>query len=112
MRINEITPIFVDRIPPEIEEGILYISPECNAIIHKCACGCGKIVSTPTDENGWSLTYKDSCVSLVPSIGNYSYKCKSHYFITKNKIIWLPQESKFKSKPHRKKWWKKFFKIN
>lgn len=112
MKINEITPVFVNRIPSDIEEGVLYIALECNAIIHKCACGCGKIISTPTDENGWSLTYKDSFVSLSPSIGNYNYKCKSHYFITKNKIIWLPQESKIKCKPHKKKWWNRFFKIN
>lgn len=112
MKINEITPVFVKRIPHKIEEGILYIAPECDAIIHRCACGCGEIISTPTDEHGWLLTYQDSCVSLYPSIGNYSYNCKSHYFITKNKIVWLPQESIVKRKQCKKKWWKKLFKPN
>lgn len=27
-------------------------------------------------------------VSLRPSIGNWNYRCKSHYFITNNRVIW------------------------
>lgn len=87
--LNRIEPIFVNRIPSEIEEGKLYIALECNTIIHKCACGCGEIISTPIDENGWTLSYKDSKVSLSPSIGNWNYECKSHYFIKSNEIEWV-----------------------
>lgn len=108
MKINEVKPTFVDTIPKYLEEGILYIAPQYNAIVHKCACGCGEIVSTPTDEYGWTLLYKDSEVSLHPSIGNYYYKCKSHYYIKKNKIIWLQQEKSIQRPNHTdKKWWNK-----
>lgn len=109
MKINKITPVFVKYIPSEVKEGILYIAPEYNSIIHKCACGCGEIISTPTDENGWTLTYKDCSVSLYPSIGNYSYKCKSHYFITKNKIIWVQPKPEIPTENRKIKWWKKIF---
>jgi hypothetical protein len=77
---------FVENIPDETEEGILYISlPYCIAI-HKCVCGCGNEVSTPISPAGWELTFDGETVSLYPSIGNWSYPCQSHYFITKNKI--------------------------
>lgn len=104
MKINKINPVFVNTIPQYLEEGNLYIALGYNAIVHKCACGCGKIVSTPTDENGWTLSYKDSKVSLSPSIGNWSYECKSHYFISKNNIIWLDKNQMCKNK-NKRKWW-------
>ena len=107
MKINKVEPIFVNTIPLNLEEGKLYISLKYNAILHKCACGCGKIVSTPTDENGWTLYYKDSKVSLSPSIGNWNYECKSHYFIRNNNIIWLDKEQIYKknNKIKKRKWW-------
>lgn len=77
---------FVEHIPEQIEEGILYISlPYCIAI-HKCVCGCGNEVSTPIAPTGWELTFDGETVSLSPSIGNWSYECRSHYFITKGKV--------------------------
>ena len=38
---------FVDKIPEEIEEGILYVSIPYETAIHKCCCGCGSEVVTP-----------------------------------------------------------------
>lgn len=77
---------FVENIPDEVEEGILYISlPYCIAI-HKCVCGCGNEVSTPISPTGWELTFDGESVSLDPSIGNWGYSCQSHYFITKGKV--------------------------
>lgn len=32
-------------------------------------------------------------MSLLPSIGNWNYDCKSHYFIEHNDIRWLPKLS-------------------
>jgi hypothetical protein len=49
-------------------------------------CGCGNEVVTPISPTGWTLNFYGDSVSLSPSIGNWSFKCRSHYFITKNKI--------------------------
>ena len=111
MKINEFKVEFVHRIPDNIKDGILYVCLECDSIIHKCACGCGEIVSTPTSENGWTITYNDSKVTLRPSIGNWNYKCHSHYYIINNRVIWLNKEiGTYNKKQKQKKWWKFFLK--
>lgn len=91
---------FVHRIPPQIEEGVLYICLDCNVIIHKCACGCGEKVVLPLAPDHWQLYY-DGEVTLSPSIGNYQYTCKSHYFIRNSKVVWV--DSEVKNKVHKKK---------
>ena len=88
MRINSFRPQFVTRIPEHIDSHILYICLECNITIHKCACGCGEEIALPLDPKQWRLIYDGMTVTLKPSIGNWSYKCKSHYFITNNKVEW------------------------
>jgi len=77
---------FVEFIPDSIKDGILYISIEYCTAIHKCICGCGNEVVTPLSPTDWEVTYNGKTVSLNPSIGNWSFGCKSHYFITRNKI--------------------------
>lgn len=77
---------FVEFIPKKIEEGFLYISIEYCTTIHKCICGCGNEVVTPLSPTGWKLTFNGKTISLYPSIGNWSFDCQSHYWITNNKI--------------------------
>ena len=79
---------FVDFIPDIIEEGILYISLDYGTVIHKCACGCGSEVNTPLAPTGWKMIYNGEAISLKPSVGNWSFDCKSHYWITKNEVEW------------------------
>lgn len=79
---------FVRYIPENISEGVVYISIEYNTVSHKCACGCGKEVVTPLSPGGWSFTYDGRTISLSPSIGNFSFACKSHYFITRSSVVW------------------------
>lgn len=77
---------FVDSIPVDVEDNVLYISiPFCTAI-HKCVCGCGKEVVTPLSPTDWQLTFDGKTVSLYPSIGNWNFECQSHYFVTKSNI--------------------------
>lgn len=98
MRRNELTVKYVETMPETKEEGILYISKKYGLAIHLCACGCGEQVVTPLNGNwngwmkdfGWDLTeYEDGTVTLSPSIGNFQFDCKSHYFIRRNKIVWV-----------------------
>ena len=85
---------FVEYIPDELKERTLYISQEYGTAVHKCCCGCGREVVTPLSPTGWQLTFNGKSVSLYPSIGSWSLPCQSHYFITKNRVVWAPQWTK------------------
>ena len=93
---------FVSVIPDKLDEGILYVSIQYNTALHKCACGCGEEVVTPITPSDWKITYNGESVSLYPSIGNWSYKCKSHYWIKENKIVWAEMWSDKKINEARK----------
>lgn len=90
MKLEEIRPVFVERVPDELEEGVLYISEKFKVAIHCCACGCGHHAVTPIGKE-WTLTNKDGKISLSPSIGNFigERPYHAHYFITENKIQWV-----------------------
>lgn len=97
-------------IPENLEHGVLYYSQKYHTCIHLCACGCGNETVTPIIADrfgrnwdiidGWTMNTKkiegttekdrpyDFIVTLLPSIGNYNFSCKSHYYITDSKIIW------------------------
>ena len=77
---------FVEFIPEKVEEGVLYVSIEYCTAIHKCVCGCGNEVVTPLSPTDWELTFNGKVVTLHPSIGNWNFDCKSHYWIRNNKI--------------------------
>ena len=81
---------FVDYIPPgvEIREGILYISIPYGTVVHKCACGCGQEVVTPLGPTEWRLTYNGKAISLHPSVGNWSFPCRSHYWVDGSVVRW------------------------
>jgi hypothetical protein len=40
---------------------------------------------SPTD---WKLTFDGESITLYPSIGNWSFPCQSHYWITGDRIEW------------------------
>jgi len=84
---------FVEAIPEKLEEHRLYITIDYATIAHKCCCGCGQEVVTPLSPTDWKLTYDGVSVSLSPSIGNWSLKCQSHYWIVKNEVRWAYQWS-------------------
>ncbi len=79
---------FVNYIPENIENGILYISIPYTTVVHKCCCGCGKEVITPLSPTDWKIIFDGETISLHPSIGNWSFKCRSHYWIKRNKVSW------------------------
>jgi hypothetical protein len=89
------TPEFVETIPSELKEGVLYISKKYGICIHLCACGCGVKTPLPIKGEGiecdeihqpWTITEVDGKVSLTPSIGNFSGEdpYHAHYVITDN----------------------------
>lgn len=86
--IHELTPVFVEFIPEQLDEGCLYVSTKYETAAHKCCCGCGNKVVTPCCPPFWTLTVDGDKVSLAPSIGSWQLKCRSHYFITRNQVQW------------------------
>lgn len=79
---------FVEFIPEKLENEVIYISMYYATAVHKCACGCGSEVVTPFSPTDWKLTFNGESISLHPSIGNWSFQCKSHYWIRNNRIQW------------------------
>jgi hypothetical protein len=77
---------FVEFIPKELEERVLYVSVQYSTAVHKCFCGCGQKVVTPLSPAQWQLTFDGETVSLAPSIGNWSFRCESHYWITQGQV--------------------------
>lgn len=84
---------FVVAIPTDLEDGTLYISIEYSTAVHKCLCGCGNEVVTPLSPTDWKLVFDGETISLDPSIGNWSFDCKSHYWIEGNMVRWAPRWS-------------------
>jgi hypothetical protein len=78
---------FVDDMPEELEPGLLYVSMQYATAIHLCACGCGREIVTPFSPAQWKLIFDGETISLMPSIGSWGLPCRSHYLITKGKII-------------------------
>lgn len=103
MKLYTIEHEFVEVIPAEIKEGILYISIPLGISMHKCACGCGEKVPLPIRPFDWELTWDGETVSIYPSIGSWSLPCQSHYFITKNKIVWMKKWSTSQIRAGRKR---------
>ena len=60
---------FVDTMPEELEEGVLYVSIRHRIALHRCFCGCGIEISAPLAPIEWKLIFDGESVSLSPSIG-------------------------------------------
>lgn len=115
---------FVDTIPQDLNPGVLYISVHHRTASHMCPCGCQNRVVTPLRPERWHLKYDGETVSLNPSIGNWGLPCKSHYWVTRDAIVWSHLMSKkeiegirndekrrvtrYYTKKTRKHWWQKF----
>ena len=91
MRIDHLIHRFVTSVPDVLEPGVLYVSIEFDTTIHLCACGCLKQVVLPLHPTAWRLTYDGESVSMAPSVGNWSFPCRSHYWIECSGIRWAPE---------------------
>src|SRR6476660_10375067 len=85
---------FVEFIPAELKQETLYISIRFATVSHLCACGCKNKVVTPLKPTDWKLTFDGKSISLDPSIGNWNFECRSHYWIRSNQVRWAAQWSK------------------
>jgi hypothetical protein len=81
---------FVQSVPEQLDEGVLYVSLPYATAVHRCACGCGHEVVTPLSPTDWSMIFDGKTVSLAPSIGNWSFPCRSHYWLERGRVVWAP----------------------
>ena len=87
MKIDHFRNEFVEFVPDKLEDGVLYISMPYRTVAHLCACGCGKEVVTPLSPTDWQLSF-NGAVTLSPSIGNWNFPCRAHYFIRGGSVRW------------------------
>lgn len=96
MRQIMFTPEFVEYIPRHLQDGVLYVSISYCTAVHKCACGCGNKVATPISPADWQILFDGDGVSLFPSVGNWGFPCKAHYWIRSNGVFsaeaWSPDQ--------------------
>lgn len=84
---------FVEFIPDGLKEGTLYVCIGLATVVHKCCCGCGNEVVTPLSPTDWKLTFDGETITMHPSIGNWGFKCQSHYWIRNNRVKWADRWS-------------------
>ncbi|MEO5931118.1 MAG: DUF6527 family protein [Candidatus Kapaibacterium sp.] len=87
-RRETVSHVFVDYIPEEMENGVVYVSLLYEIAVHRCCCGCGENVVTPIGDTGWTLTSDDQSITLHPSIGNFNQPRRSHYWIQRDRVVW------------------------
>lgn len=87
-RLAKLNHQFVEYIPTKLDEGTLYLSIPFATAVHLCCCGCAHEVVTPLSPTDWELTFDGESVSLNPSIGNWGFPCKSHYWIRHGRVRW------------------------
>lgn len=100
-RLTSIRPEFVEFVPKQLEDGVLYVSIPYSTTVHKCACGCGSKITLPISPAKWRYMWDGDTISLWPSVGNWSYPCQSHYWIEQNDIEWAPKWSHEKIEANR-----------
>ncbi|MGC2468025.1 MAG: DUF6527 family protein [Candidatus Acidiferrum sp.] len=61
-------------------------------VVLDCPCGCGERIDVnlmAARRPAWEFTAKDGKATLWPSLWMPREKCGSHFWIRKNRIIWV-----------------------
>lgn len=78
----------VGSIPEVLKPNTLYVTTDGDVAGHLCACGCAREVITPLSPTDWSVSLERRGATLYPSIGNWAFPCRSHYFISDGAVVW------------------------
>lgn len=95
--------VMVNSIPDLLQANILYVTTDEDVAGHLCACGCGREVITPLSPADWSIAFDRQGASLSPSIGNWAFPCRSHYFIWNGVVVWARNMSD-RAIAHGRRW--------
>ncbi|APZ33042.1 hypothetical protein BOH66_01070 [Microbacterium aurum] len=88
MRTDSFRYLDVEFIPLTLEPRILYVTDTYRTSAHLCACGCGTKVFLPLSPVEWTVRHDPEGVTVRPSVGNWEFPCRSHYFITGGVVQW------------------------
>lgn len=79
----------VDRIPKQMEQGVVYHTEEFELAGLLCACGCGHRITliVPDSHRVWD---EGGFATIRPSVGVFDAPCRSHYVIRAGRVQWLP----------------------
>jgi hypothetical protein len=94
VKISSMRAEFVELIPKQLEDGVLYVSRKFQTASHLCCCGCKTKIVTPFRNAEYTLTERGGGVSLAPSIGNWDHPCQSHYWIENSSVVWAAPMSR------------------
>ena len=100
-RLDAIRHEFVEFIPESLEPGVVYVSIAYATTAHLCCCGCGSEAVNPLAPHSWRLTFDGQSISFSPSIGNWSFPCRSHYWIEHSRVHWAGAWSEDKIEANR-----------
>ena len=78
----------VERLPKQLEQGVLYHSPEFDVAALSCACGCQHRVMLLVPDSH-QVSQQNGFATVRPSISVCDAPCKSHYIITSGQVEWL-----------------------
>ncbi|MGJ5199637.1 DUF6527 family protein [Bradyrhizobium sp. HKCCYLRH1030] len=78
----------VERLPKQLEKGVLYHSPEFEVAALSCACGCRHRVMLLVPDSH-QVSQQNGFATVRPSISVCDAVCKSHYIITSGQVRWL-----------------------
>ncbi len=90
-RLRSVIPEFVEYIPSDGKDlvpGVVYISMKHRTVVLRCPCGCGQLSEFVLDPIRFRMMYDGKSVTFDPSIGNSNLKCRSHFWIRNNQILW------------------------
>lgn len=79
----------VDRIPRQIDEGIVYHTEEFELAGLLCACGCGHRITLLVPDSHKVLD-DDGYATIHPSVGVLDAPCKSHFIVHRGNVRWFP----------------------
>ncbi|HEY0800020.1 MAG TPA: DUF6527 family protein [Steroidobacteraceae bacterium] len=79
----------VERLPKQLEQGVVYHSEEFEVAALSCACGCGHRVMLLVPDSH-QVSPQGGFATVRPSISVCDAPCKSHYFITAGLVERLP----------------------
>jgi hypothetical protein len=78
----------VERIPRQLDEGVVYHSEKFELGALLCACGCGHRVDLLVPDSH-RITSNNGFANIHPSISVLDAACKSHYCVTAGGVLWL-----------------------
>ncbi len=79
----------VERIPKQLQQGVVYHTAKFKLAALLCACGCGHRVLLLVPDSHEVLS-QEGRATIRPSIAVCDGSCKSHYFVTGGEVEWLP----------------------